>query len=84
MDSDNSKGNARPAEIPLERRLTVGTLFYEYPPRKDDPPHTPKRAVRVPWLQMKGQWLAAAGFDIRSRVRVQVSRGCLVLTVEEE
>jgi toxic protein SymE len=70
----------RPVKIPLERRLTVGTLFYEYPARED----TPRRSRRVPWLQMRGDWLAAAGFDIRAPVRVRVMRGCLVLTVEEE
>ena len=32
---------------------------------------------------MRGDWLAAAGFDILAPVRVRVMRGCLVLTVEE-
>jgi hypothetical protein len=32
---------------------------------------------------MRGDWLSAAGFDIRAPVRVRVMRGCLVLTVEE-
>ncbi|MDT8322398.1 MAG: SymE family type I addiction module toxin [Xanthomonadales bacterium] len=42
-----------------------------------------RRSRRVPWLQMRGDWLAAAGFDIQAPVRVRVMRGCLVLTVEE-
>jgi toxic protein SymE len=39
--------------------------------------------VPVPWLQMKGRWLAQAGFDIRVPVRIRVMHGCLVLTIEE-
>jgi hypothetical protein len=33
---------------------------------------------------MRGDWLAAAGFGIRARVRVCVSRGCLVVTLVGE
>lgn len=80
MASDHSTGNSRPVKIPTERQLTVGTLFYEYPPGEDG---TPRRSRRVPWLQMPGDWLSAVGFDIRAPVRVQVMRGRLVLTVEE-
>jgi len=32
---------------------------------------------------MRGDWLAAAGFDIQAPVRVRVVRVWLVLTVEE-
>jgi toxic protein SymE len=76
MADDHSTGRVRPANLPAERRLTVGTQYYSYPS-----PH--RRERRVPWLQMRGDWLAAAGFDIQSAVRVRVMRGCLVLTVEE-
>lgn len=79
MATDHSTGRARPVKIPTERRLTVGTLSYDYPARET----APRRERRVPWLQMRGDWLAAAGFDIRAPVRVRVMRGCLVLTVEE-
>ena len=79
MANDHFTGNRRPAKIPTERRLTVGTLCYEYPARTA----TPRRSRPVPWLQMRGDWLTAAGFDIRAPVRVRVMRGCLVLTVEE-
>ncbi|MEW6647897.1 MAG: SymE family type I addiction module toxin [Pseudomonadota bacterium] len=51
----------------------------EYPAREDRPHHS----RRVPWLQMRGDWLSAAGFDVRAPVRVRIMRGCLVLTVEE-
>ncbi|MES9859001.1 MAG: SymE family type I addiction module toxin [Sedimenticola sp.] len=64
MANDYSTGNERPIKIPCERQLTVGKLFYEYPPLKGEPHSTPKRSVPVPWLQLKGLWLAAAGFLI--------------------
>ena len=35
----------------------------------------------VPWVQLKGYWLAAAGFSIDAPIRVRVMEGCLVLTV---
>jgi len=79
MATDHSTGNRRPAKTPAERRLTVGTSYYEYPAQMAEP----RPARRVPWLQMRGDWLAAAGFDIQAPVRVRVMRGCLVLTVEE-
>ena len=84
MADDDSTGNVRPVRNALERRLTVGTLFYENPPRRADPPGAQGRARRVPWLQLKGQWLAAAGFEARTAVKVRVMRGCLVVTVAEE
>jgi len=54
MANDHSTGNPRPAKTPTERRLTVGTQYYEYPA------HVPeqRRSRRVPWLQMRGDWLA--------------------------
>ena len=80
MANDHSKGNRRPAKTPTERRLTVGTQYYEYPERVPEQ----RCSRRLPWLQMRGDWLAAAGFDIQAPVRVRVMRGCLVLTVVEE
>ncbi len=80
MAAKHSKGNARPSNIPNERRLTVGKQVYDYPERQDG---TPRRGQGIPWLQMRGHWLAAAGFDIRQPVRVRVMRGCLVLTTED-
>ncbi|MES9879735.1 MAG: SymE family type I addiction module toxin [Sedimenticola sp.] len=59
---------------PLHLRASPPFLF------KDDPLSAPKRPVPVPWLQLKGLWLAAAGFDVRTPVRVRVMQGCLVVT----
>jgi len=36
----------------------------------------------VPWIQLKGYWLAQAGFDINTPITVRVMDGCLVLTTE--
>jgi len=80
MADYHSTGNRRPANTPTERRLTVGTQYYEVPGRVAEA----RRARRVPWLQMRGDWLAAAGFDIQAPVRVRVMQGCLVVTVVEE
>jgi len=63
------------------RRLTVGTFHYQLPPLKDDPPGALRRPRRAPWLQLRGQWLAQAGFSIDTPVSVRVSRGKLVITV---
>ncbi|GAB6044383.1 SymE family type I addiction module toxin [Endothiovibrio diazotrophicus] len=81
MADKHSTGNSRPSKIPAERRLTVGTQFYEYPPTESG---ASRRSRRVPWLQMRGDWLSAAGFEIRAPVKVRVMRGCLVVTVVEE
>jgi hypothetical protein len=42
------------------------------------------RRTGHPWLQMRGDWLAAAGFDIKTPVRIRVMKGCLVLTLVGE
>ena len=80
MAKSNCKGKVRPVKIPTERRVTVGHLYYEYPRDGAAPP----RSRPVPWLQMRGDWLAAAGFDIKTPVRVRVMEGCLVLTLAGE
>jgi toxic protein SymE len=79
MADNHSTGKPRPVKIPTERRVTVGHQYYEYRGEGAEP----TRTRQVPWLQMRGDWLSAAGFDIRAPVRVRVMRGCLVLTVEE-
>ena len=83
MANDHSTGKTRPVKIPAEKWLTIGKLYYYYTPTKDAPPGTLNRSVTVPWLQLKGRWLDAAGFAIGAKVRVRVRPGRLVLTVEE-
>jgi len=84
MADDHSTGNERPVKIPTEKWLTVGKLYYYYTPTKDSPPGTTNCSVKVPWIQMRGRWLNAAGFAIGTKVRVRVRPGQLVLTAEEE
>ena len=35
----------------------------------------------MPWVQLKGYWLEAAGFTIDAPIKVRVMEGCLVLTI---
>lgn len=37
----------------------------------------------VPWVQMKGKWLAKAGFNIDTPIKIKVSNGRLVLIAEQ-
>jgi hypothetical protein len=70
-------------KIPTEKWLTVGKLYYYYTPNQDAPSGTLNRPVTVPWIQMRGQWLNAAGFAIGGKVKVRIRPGRLVLTAEE-
>ncbi|GKX55316.1 endoribonuclease SymE [Leminorella grimontii] len=36
----------------------------------------------IPALSLKGQWLAAAGFDTGTKVNVRVMNGCIVITAK--
>jgi hypothetical protein len=83
MADDDCTGKLRPVKIPTAKWLTVGKLFYYYPPTKDNPPSTPNRQVTVPWIQMRGRWLKAAGFAIGTKIKVRVHHGRLVLSAEE-
>ena len=38
----------------------------------------------IPWLNIKGQWLEQAGFNIHSPIKIRVMNGCLVITTKEE
>ena len=84
MASDHSTGNPRPVKIPAEKWLTIGKLYYYYTPTQDAPPGTSNRSVTVPWIQMKGRWLNAAGFVIGAKIKVRASPGRLVLTLLQE
>ena len=61
-----------------ERRVKVKKGYYERPFRQAEPYSAPRP---VPWVQLKGYWLEAAGFIIDAPIRVRVMEGCLVLTV---
>jgi toxic protein SymE len=42
----------------------------------------PESRPRVPWIRMRGKWLARAGFNPDTRIRVRVMEGCLVITAD--
>lgn len=37
----------------------------------------------VPFLRLRGQWLASFGFKTRTRIYIKASDGCLVITVKD-
>jgi len=55
---------------------------YDYRPKGDPSSYLVSRPV--PWIQLKGQWLAHAGFIIAAKLKVRVMKGCLVVTMERE
>ena len=63
-----------------ERRVKVKRGYYEHQrrPWATNPYPVPRP---VPWVQLKGYWLEAAGFRIDAPIKVRVREGCLVLTV---
>ena len=65
-----------------ERRSKVNQTHYDYKPKRDTGPYRVNRAV--PWVQLKGYWLEAAGFSIDTPIQVRIMNGCLVLTVIEQ
>lgn len=42
----------------------------------------PEADPHVPWIRLRGLWLRQAGFTPKSRIRVRVMNGCLVITKE--
>jgi len=66
------------SKVCQERRITVHQTHYEYRAKRPAPRNPNSRPV--PWVQLKGYWLEAAGFQINTPVRVRVMEGCLVLT----
>jgi hypothetical protein len=59
------------------KQIKIGSMQYEY--RRKTKNNT---QAEVPWLQLKGHWLRAAGFDCQAQVTVRVMEGCLVFAVE--
>ena len=61
-----------------DHRLTLTRALRDRSSRKGYRPPTV-----VPYLRVQGQWMERAGFHVGDRVRVQVERGRLILTVED-
>jgi hypothetical protein len=64
--------SARPARIKPRRRVTVGAS------------DSPALDANIPRIKLCGNWLARAGFGLRTRVRVHVANGCLILIPGDE
>jgi len=62
-----------------DRRLTLSRALRDRPARDG----RLLRPTVVPALRVQGQWMEQAGFHVGDRVRVQVKRGRLILTVED-
>lgn len=76
---DSTRSGKRSTSHPCqERRLKVYSSYYA--PRANA---SYSGGRPVPWVQLKGDWLAQAGFAIHTILKVRVMRGCLVVTVEE-
>ena len=81
-----AKAHSTPTRRPVvlktcqERWLKVKRGYYERRSRRGaaDAHAVPRP---VPWVQLKGYWLEAAGFNIDAPIRVRVMEGCLVLTI---
>ncbi|MGY4533540.1 toxic protein SymE [Pseudomonas sp. TE3786] len=59
-----------------ERHLKVAA-DYARPGKRDSVYAQPKQ---IPWIQLKGQWLQQAGFEVNDTIRVRIIQGCLVIT----
>ena len=67
---NDTRGNLAPKiEGKKERFLTVGFC--------------PEQNQKTPWIRIRGLWLLKIGFQPGSRVRVNVTMGCLVITPEK-
>ncbi|MEE8060164.1 MAG: SymE family type I addiction module toxin [Pseudomonadales bacterium] len=71
-----------PSPMRHQRKIKTGSLYYDYQPLSHKQSH--QGPVTVPWLQLKGKWLAQAGFSINSQVTVSVGKDCLLLTVDKK
>lgn len=83
--------NANPKSRPRkqERTLTISTSGYQ-PISNDEQEgcfqllgcQESRPYVSVPYIRLKGQWLAEAGFHRSHQVRVEISHGRLVITAK--
>ena len=60
------------------RHLKVRSSYYDYQLHNQPPYKVPEP---VPWLQLKGYWLKAAGFTIGTQIDVYIGTGRILLTV---
>jgi hypothetical protein len=65
----NPRNIPTPGRIEKEERFLTVSLYPEANPY-------------TPWIRLRGLWLLQAGFTPKSRIRVKVTPGCLVITKE--
>jgi hypothetical protein len=66
---NDTRAGPVPARTTRQERFLTVALYPE--------PHP-----RLPWIRLRGLWLEEAGFTPRTRVRVRIMRGCLVITTD--
>lgn len=88
----NTSEQRNPPLLTTKQRRMARQLWHTATPRT--PPAEPKaeRFVTVslypepnpttPFIRLRGLWLEQAGFDVQTRVRIQVEQGRLILTPE--
>lgn len=75
MTKHKSTAGTRLLPMKQQRRLKVREGYHSYQLNQ-------YRRTPVGEIQLKGNWLIKAGFDIDTPVTVRVMDGCLVLTTE--
>lgn len=68
-ERDDTRVRPVPARVDRQERFLTVSLYPEAQPR-------------LPWIRLRGRWLEAAGFVPRTRIRVRVMWGCLVITAD--
>ncbi len=63
------------------KHIKVTKFYYDYKPKNAGPYSPP--IPPVPWLQLKGKWLAKIGFTIDTPIKVEAAEGQLILTAEK-
>ncbi len=63
--------SARPPSIKPRRRVTVSAS------------PAPANGPDIPWIRLCGRWLAVAGFDVHTHVRVHVAQDIVILIPED-
>jgi hypothetical protein len=70
MSKNSTRSDALKSDKPSSQERFLTVCLY------------PETNPHVPWIRLRGLWLRQAGFTPKSRVRVRVMPGCLVITKE--
>ena len=88
----NASGQRNPSLLATKQRRIARQLWRKTTPRKPPAKIKAERFVTVslypeanpttPFIRLRGLWLRQAGFNVQTRVRIQVKQGRLILTPE--